>query len=308
MKITVRFAPLVVLAASFVLASASAQSNPPAQDQPSAQDQAPSSASGVSHPPSDDTIKTDEDDAPPSANPPAPKPSAATPMPAATFPPPVAATPAAPSTTPLARRVWDPDDDIVSVVPSNPNELASGTNIRVRLSQDLSTADTRRGDAFRAVVDHDVYKDGRLIIPVGAEMRGQIVQVTQGHHIGLRATLRLRPETIMLPDGTSYHIDAQAVESKAPGTRTDQEGGIQTSPHYKKDAIEYGAGAGIGAIAGGEIAGPVGAGVGSVVGASAVTAHMLMGRPDAANLPQGSILVFSLTEPMALTPTRATAN
>jgi hypothetical protein len=31
---------------------------------------------------------------------------------------------------------------------------------------------------------------------------------------------------------------------------------------------------------------------------------MLMAKPAAANLPQGSMLVFSLTEPMALTPTK----
>jgi hypothetical protein len=31
---------------------------------------------------------------------------------------------------------------------------------------------------------------------------------------------------------------------------------------------------------------------------------MMMTKPPAANLPQGSMLVFSLTEPMELTPTK----
>lgn len=306
MKFTGRF-PLAVFAACFALSSAFAQSNPPAQNQQPSQDQA-QQATGVSHPPADDTITADEDMAPPVANPPAPKPSAAVPM---TAPKPSAATPqttnfdqGVATTASLTRRTWNPEDDIVTTVPSNPNELASGTNIRVRLSAELSTADSHPGEMFRAVVDRDVYKDGRIIIPVGAEMRGRIVEVSQGHHIGPKATLRLRPESILLPDGTSYHLYATAVESKAPGTRTDQEGGIQASTHYKKDAVEYGAGAGAGATAGALIAGPVGAGVGSLVGAGAVTAHMVMGHPEVANLPQGSILIFSLTEPMELTPTR----
>jgi hypothetical protein len=210
-----------------------------------------------------------------------------------------------PSTTAsLTSRPFNPDDEMVNVVPSNPNELASGTNIRVRLSQGLSTTETRSGERFRAVVDKDVYNEGRVIIPAGAEMRGRVVAVSQGHHLGPHATIRLRPETIMLPDGTAYHLYAEAVQSKAPGTRTDEEGGIQAAPHYKKDALEYGAGTGAGAIAGGEIAGPVGAGVGSLVGAGVVTAHMLMAHPAVASLPQGSMLVFSLTEPMELTPTR----
>lgn len=316
MKFTGRFIPLAISAAcltlsTFVLSTASAQSAPPAQPQQT-QDQAPA-ATGVSNPPADDTITTDEDLTPP-ATAPAPKPSAAIPM---TAPPPVAATPrvrnfeddivttAAPTTTAsLSRRSWNPDDDIVSVVPSDPNALASGTNIRVRLSQNLSTNDTHAGEAFHATIDRDVYKDGHIIIPVGSEMRGRVVQVSQGHHVGPHATIRLRPDMILLPDGTAYHLYAEAIQSKVPGTHTDDEGGIQTNTHYKKDAIEYGAGSGAGAIAGAEIAGPVGAGVGTLVGAGVITVHMLTGRPQAANLPQGSVLVFSLTEPMELTPTK----
>jgi len=314
MKFTGRFIPLAISAAcltlsTFVLSTASAQSAPPAQPQ-----QTPS-ATGVSNPPADDTITTDEDLTPPATAPaPMPKPSAAIPM---TAPQPVAATPrvrnfeddivttAAPTTTAsLSKRSWNPDDDIVSVVPSDPNALASGTNIRVRLSQNLSTNDTHSGEAFRATIDRDVYKDGHIIIPVGSEMRGRVVQVSQGHHIGPHATIRLRPDMILLPDGTAYHLYAEAIQSKVPGTHTDDEGGIQTNRHYKKDAIEYGAGSGAGAIAGAEIAGPVGAGVGTLVGAGIITVHMLTGRPEAANLPQGSVLVFSLTEPMEMTPTK----
>lgn len=268
--------------------------------------------SGVSHPPADDTIQADEDVPMPTVAP-KPKPSAAIPFvparPAATAQPGdpdygiVTSVPTTTDAT-LTKRTWNADDDIVNFVPSDPNELASGTNIRVRLSNGLSTAETLRGESFRAIVERDVYKDGRVIIPAGAEMRGRVVAVSQGHHIGPHATLRLRPEMIVLPDGTAYHLYAEAVQSKAPGTRADEEGGIEAAPHYKKDAIEYGAGTGAGAIVGGEIAGPVGAGVGSLVGASAVTAHMIMGKPSVANLPQGSMLVFSLTEPMALTPTK----
>jgi len=309
MTTTGRFATLAALASCLSLATAFAQSAPPAQDQQPTQDQ---SMTGVSHPPADDTIQADEDTPMPTVAP-RPKPSAAIPFvparPAATVQPGdpdygiVTSVPTTTDAT-LTKRSWNPDDDIVNFVPSDPNELASGTNIRVRLSNGLSTAETRPGESFRAIVERDVYKDGRVIIPAGAEMRGRVMAVSQGHHIGPHATLRLRPEMIVLPDGTAYHLYAEAVQSKAAGTRTDEEGGIEAAPHYKKDAIEYGAGTGAAAIVGGEIAGPVGAGVGSLVGASAVTAHMLMGKPSVANLPQGSMLVFSLTEPMALTPTK----
>ncbi len=314
MKTTGRFAVLAVVASCLLISTARAQSTPPAQNQPPQQDQAQDQNTGVSHPPADDTIQADEDVAPPVVAP-RPKPSAAIPMtpakPAVVAPQPGdpdygMVTSAAGTTTDaaLTRRSWNPDDGMVNYVPSDPNELAAGTNIRVRLSQDLSTTEAHPGEAFRAVVDRDVSKEGRVIIPAGAELRGHVVGVSQGHHLGPHATIRLRPEMVMLPDGTAYHLYAEAVQSKAPGTRTTDEGGIAASPHYKKDAIEYGAGTGAGAVAGGEIAGPAGAGVGSLVGAGVVTAHMLMAKPAAANLPQGSMLVFSLTEPMTLTPTK----
>src|SRR5581483_8037866 len=140
----------------------------------------------------------------------------------------------------LHSRSWNPDDDIVTVVPSNPNELAEGTNIPVRLSQDLSTSETVPGTEFRANVMYNVYKGAHVIIPAGSEMRGRVVAVSQGHHIGPHATLRLRPEVVILPDGTAYHLHAVVVQSRAHGTRTNDEGAVEASNHYKKDAIEYG--------------------------------------------------------------------
>lgn len=160
----------------------------------------------------------------------------------------------------LVSRPQDPSYGIVDVVPSGPNELAEGTDIHVRLLTPLDTATTQEGTLFRAQVSQDVYKDGRVVIPVGSEMRGRVVQVSQGHRIGMHATLRLRPDDILLPDGTAYHLYAEAVGTNVPGTRTDDEGGIQAAPHIAKDLTEYGAGAGGGAAVGGVFGGPVGAG------------------------------------------------
>lgn len=278
---------------------------------------------GVSNPPADDTIVTSQDEQAPTP--------AAKPSPAITAKPAAAATAtSAPSSQPtnpdygivtsvpstaadgstpaptatLSKRPYNPDEDIVGYVPSPSSELAEGTNIRARLMDSLSTKDTNAGTAFKAQVATDVYKDGRVIIPAGSELRGRVVSVSQGHHFGPSATLRLRPDVVILPDGTAYHLYGQVVESKAPNTRTDSEGGIQPSSHLKKEAIEYGAGAGTGAIVGAKIAGVHGAVVGSLVGAGVVTVHILMQHPEVAEVPKGSIVTFSLTEPMDLMPTR----
>src|ERR1700728_1455929 len=188
MNFTGRFAAVAVFASCLVLSNGFAQSTSPAQNQ-QPQDQSQPPATGVSHPPADDTIQADEDARPPAVTP-AAKPSAAVRM---TSRKPVVATPrtgdpdygmvpSVPNSTTasLTHRPFNPDDEMVNVVPSDSNELASGTNIRVRLSQGLSTKDTQPGTRFSAVVDKDVYKEGRVIIPAGAEMRGRVVAVSQG--------------------------------------------------------------------------------------------------------------------------------
>jgi hypothetical protein len=278
---------------------------------------------GVSNPPADDTIVTSQDQ-PANASTAKPSPSVSA-QPTASSPatsayaapvtnpddgvvssvPSASASGAAPAASAtLEKRPYNPDEDIVGYIPSPSNELAEGTNIRAQLMDTLSTKETNAGTAFKAKVATDVYKDGRIIIPAGSELRGRVVSVTQGHHFGPSATLRLRPDAVILPDGTAYHLYGQVIESKAPNTRTDSEGGIEPASHLKKDALEYGAGAGTGAIVGAKIAGPHGAVIGSLVGAGVITAHLLMQHPEIAEVPKGAIVTFSLTEPMDLMPTR----
>lgn len=285
--------------------------------------------SGVSQPPPDASITASPDaqPAPPTAKPSpavlaaapaAPEPTSAPPPPntpaaaaSATnpdfdivssvpgqTPPPPASSGATLQTRPGA------DEGIVSAVPSAANELAEGTNIRVKLTDRLSTSETSAGSAFQGEVVRDVYKGGSVIIPAGSMLKGRVVSVSQGRHLGPSATLRLRPDTIILPDGTAYHLYGQVAGSEAPGTKTDSEGGIQPRPQTVKTGVEYGAAAGTGAVVGAYAGGPVGAVVGSVIGAGIVTAHILMQHPSAAVVPAGSVVTFSLTEPMALTPTK----
>src|SRR5271170_248156 len=291
--------------------------------------------SGVSQPPPDTTIVANPDTqpAPPPAKPspdvPATAPDTASAAPAS----PPASTPAAsaPTSTPATNPDYDivgavpgqsvpppasspatlqtrpnsnADDDIVSAVPSSGNALAQGTNIRVKIAEKLSTRETAVGSAFQGEVVKDVYKDGSVIIPAGSELKGRVIGVSQGHHFGSSATLRLRPDLVLLPDGTAYHLFAQVARSEAPGTRTDSEGGIQPKSHLVKNVAAYGVGAGTGAIIGAYVAGPGGAVAGSLVGAGVITAHLLLQHPSAAVVPKGSIVTFSLTEPMELTPTR----
>lgn len=349
MKVIGRFLVVAIFAGTTL--AAVAQSTPAQQDQQ--KPQTSQNATGVSQPPSDDTIRADEDltnpPPPPVASLPTPaapaapaKPSAA--IPATTASAPKASAPAIPAANakPATHAEVDgeldnTDDGIVTVVPAhtsapppatgfqqrnaadtgdssdygivtyvpfNPNDLRTGTNLSVRLKEALSTRDTEAGTPFTATVRMDVYNDNTVVIPAGSELRGRVLHVSQGHHFGLHASMRLHADTIVLPDGTAYHVDADVIESYAPGTDANDEGSVVATTHYTKDAIQYGGAVGTGAVVGGVVAGPVGAGAGALVGAGAETTHLLLQSPQAANLPKGSVLIFSLNEPMHLTPAK----
>ena len=163
--------------------------------------------------------------------------------------------------------------------------MPAGAQIRIRVDQALSTDDTQAGAPFSGRVMLNVMENGSVIIPAGSTMRGRVVQVSQGHHFGPGASLRLRPDVVVLPDGTAYHLDAQVAYSNADGTQVGSEGAVQPSSHVVKKSIEYGATMGTGAIVGAAIAGPPGALAGTLVGAGLVTTHLLLQHPDDASIP-----------------------
>lgn len=206
------------------------------------------------------------------------------------------------------------DDTAVLHVRDNPsqfatgvgsaNQLPAGTQIRIRIAEALSTADTPLYTPFHGRVMVDVMQGGSVVIPAGSTLRGRVVEVSQGHHLGPAATLRLRPDMVILPDGSAYHIYAQVEASNAEDTRIGSEGAIRPGTHPTRNSIEYGAGVGSGAIVGAVLGGPPGALAGGVIGAGVVTTHLLMQRPDDAAIPAGSDITFGLTEPLYLIPTR----
>lgn len=296
---------------------------------------------GVSQPPPDDSIVATPETPPPPAEQPAatPKPSAAIPISQPPAASPRYSAPAIASrrstsdsqydntdfgivTVPVPKGVQenfenpdegavlhtrensDPDADIVNPPTGPANELAEGTEIRIRLGDDLSTTETSIGTLFHGRILTNVMKGGSVIIPAGSTLRGRVVQVSQGHHFGPAATLRLRPDTVILPDGTAYHLYAEVVSTGADGTKVGTEGGIKPTAHVVKKTAEYGVGVGTGAMVGAELAGPAGALTGSLVGAGVITTHLLLQHPEAASVPAGSEITFSLTEPLDLTPTR----
>lgn len=209
----------------------------------------------------------------------------------------------APRLSTRAAAISDPDGDIVHPHPLPPGVLGEGVTIRVRLLTRLSTADALRGDAFRSRVASDVLQDGKVLIPAGAEIDGHVSEVSSGH-AGGHGTIRLQPDTVLLPNGASYQLNAEITGTPGTNTRVSDEGDVHAGSRLKKDGIEYGGAVGAGAITGAALAGPVGALTGSIIGAGAVTVHLLVDHPQA-TLENGSVLLFTLTQPLNMVETHS---
>jgi len=194
----------------------------------------------------------------------------------------------------------DPDGDIVHPRQSIPGEVKEGTSIRVRLLQRLSTATSANGDTFRTRVASDVLQHGRVLIPAGAEIDGRVMHVSSGH-AGGHGSMRLQPETVILPNGSRYRLFAEITGTPGSRTHVGEEGTVLPDSRLKRDGIEYGGAVGAGAATGAILAGPVGAVTGTLIGASVVTTHLLINHPQAV-LEMGTTLLFTLTEPLTLVP------
>jgi hypothetical protein len=196
----------------------------------------------------------------------------------------------------------DYDEGVVTTLPHYDNALSEGTAFRAQLVGELSTANTKAGSHFIATLTENVEHDGRVILPLGSSLEGRITEARGGHRLGAAAAIHLVPETVTLPDGTLYRLNAQLIDLKAGrNTRVNDEGTIvgndHTAGHMTTLGVTTGSGAIVGAIVGGGPGLVIGAGIGAGVGT------VLWLRQDRQQtLPEGTVLVFSLNEPMEITP------
>lgn len=199
----------------------------------------------------------------------------------------------------------DEDAGIVTYVPSRPGEIPEGTLVKAKLREELSTMTTKPGTRFTAEVSEPVTRDGKVIIPEGSIMEGRVTWVRGGKRIGGSAAIHIEPRTITLPDGAQYVLRARVIDTNSwANTKVDDEGTIMRSEDRKRDTGVMALTTGSGLAAGAMMGGPAGAVIGAGVGAGVSTVVWLK-QDRQAVLPVDLGVVFSLTEPMSVTPANA---
>lgn len=197
----------------------------------------------------------------------------------------------------------DPDDDnsgIVTEVYTPSNTVPEGTLIRVKLSHEISTKTTERNDQFQAFLSAPIEHHGRIVIPAGSVLTGRVTELHTGHHLGKGAAIHLEPESITLPDGSVYKLNAQVVDlTSDQRARVSSEGTIISNDRTPGTVAALGVTTTTGLITGAALGGGVGAVVGAGIGAGVSTA-IWVNQSTTQTLPEGTEIILSLSSPMML--------
>jgi hypothetical protein len=199
--------------------------------------------------------------------------------------------------------VGDPDGQIVTEVPVGPNELPIGARLKGTLQQPISTQSTLAGSRFTATLSSDVSRNGVVLLPAGSIIYGRITRIHGGRRISGPSAIRLQPESISLPDGTTYPLRAEVTDlDHYADSHVNDEGTIVGNTHPGETAAAVGLTTTAAVVVGAVVAGPVGAGVGLGVGAGA-SAIWWLKHDRQQELPSGTSIVFTLNTPLQLAAT-----
>lgn len=169
--------------------------------------------------------------------------------------------------------------------------VPAGTRLAVVLENGISTRGAKPGDGVYFQTAFPVTQNNRIVIPVGSYISGEIIEAKRPGRVKGRGELRLRLNTLILPNGYTVDLNAAPRTADTGGKETTDREGKVTGPGGKgKDtgtvAETTVTGAGIGAIAGRGKGAGIGAGIGGLAGLAAV----LLTRGPEAEMPRGSTL------------------
>jgi hypothetical protein len=178
--------------------------------------------------------------------------------------------------------------------------VPSGTHIPLVLHNAISTRSARPGDPVYFETLYPVMIDGKVVIPAGSYVSGEVTESKRPGRVKGRGELNIRLETLILPNAYMVKFaGAPSGASTGGNETTNSEGKIIGDTDKTTDvgtvAKTTGAGAAIGGLASRSAAGAgIGAGVGAAVGLAAI----LLTRGPEAELPRGTTLDAVLDRPL----------
>ena len=170
-------------------------------------------------------------------------------------------------------------------------EITSGTEIKVRMIDSLSSETAKVGDMFHGTLDQPVLQNGQQLYPKGADVTGTVSAVHASGRLTDPGELRLVLNTI--------------TSGRAASSISVEPLSISGGSHTKSNATKIGGGAALGAVLGGVFGGGKGAAIGAGAGAAAGTgAAAATGKKDA-RVESEAVLTFKASESSAVSSSPA---
>jgi hypothetical protein len=217
-------------------------------------------------------------------------------------------TPPAPSSAAPAPQLVtrNPGDAAAANAPASASAASivvpTGTTLPLVLHNAITTRNAQPGDPIYLETVFPILVDQRVVIPAGSYVQGEILEAKRPGKVKGRGEVRMRLNTIIMPNGYSAKFGAVPSNAGTGGNETtDKEGKITGDSDKGTDAgtIIKGTaiGAGIGAVASRSAGG---AGIGAGIGAAAGLAAVLLTRGPELELPRGTTLDAVLDRPLYL--------
>jgi hypothetical protein len=184
--------------------------------------------------------------------------------------------------------------------------VPAGTRLPLVLHNSINTRNAQPNDPVYLETVFPVIVNGKIAIPAGSYVKGDITEATRPGKGKGAAEVRIRLTTLVFPTGYTVNFDAVPTNAGTGGDEyADKEGQINKDRDRAADAGTVikttGAGAGIGAIAGRSA---TGAAIGAGAGVAAGLAAVLMARGPELELPRGSNVDIMLDRPLPLDATK----
>jgi hypothetical protein len=147
--------------------------------------------------------------------------------------------------------------------------LPAGTQIQVRLGNQLHTGETQVGQTFSGTIVESVVAGGKTVLARGTAVKGRVTDVVSSGRLKRPASFTLELSTV--------NTDPLRIDGKS---------------HLLRNAALIGGGAAAGALIGGAVGGKKGAAAGAAVGAGGGTVTAYMTGKKEIVLPAETVLSF----------------
>jgi hypothetical protein len=159
--------------------------------------------------------------------------------------------------------------------------IPAGTKLTVRMGSEISSANAAVGQKFDGTLASNLVVNGKTLAKTGAPVRGKVTHAKSSGRLHAPGELTLRLTSVQV-NGKMVPISTSAYHAKGKS-------------HTKSNATKIGGGAGAGALIGAIAGGGKGAAIGALAGGAAGTGVAAATGKEEAVVPAEAAMTFTTT-------------